>query len=586
MSTPAEAGAGAAEVAAAEVPAAVEQVTVRATRLTWVGGRLEAEGDVVVDVGDQRLRAAKASGTADELEIEDGVWSRPEGELRFARARIVLRARSGVVADAHAEVGGATLDAARLEVEADGDLRGTDARLTPCRCEDGAPSALSFRARDIELLDADVAVIHGGSVRIFDVPVLPVPWWREPLDPRRFRMLFPELGYGTPGWNARWRAQVGVADERLRFGPAWREDRGFRAELEARGPVEADAALAWDEPTAQVRGAAATSGGFAPGAARVAWDVTVQSDSAYAADYGPAFVDRGVGWHQSRALAAYGPVRALGWLPDDGSAGTLAALRVRPELRGDGWVVAPVAGLAVDGAVPTSFAGAETVARGSLGLDGRAAHTWPWLAVEGSGALEAGGALDGRSEVGVVGFAEGRAAVPFWLEAGDRRWQLYAGVRGASPDAARWAGQLPGVGPDLRAETAVGGVVLRGEVAALWDGAWNPMLAIEAAGGGATGRAELTPERQVFTVRTTGRFAVDAGVLAVADTAVAWGDLTWHPGRLVLGGGVVQGLALGDTPSASARVGYDDGCSSAVLRGDWSPDRTLPDLSLAVELRK
>ncbi|MSQ00578.1 MAG: hypothetical protein EXR71_01635 [Myxococcales bacterium] len=573
--------------AADPAPVDVGRVTVRADRLSWLAGRFEADGNVIVEVGTDLLRARSATGTAELLTVEDGVWERPSGSITFATAEVRLRARSGILTSAHVEAGEITVDAAQLTADATGNLLASDARLTPCRCPDGERPALSFHAREIEVLGAEVAIVRDGSVRLFDVPILPVPWWREPLDPRRFRPLFPELGYGADGWNARWRARVGVESEFFTFGPAWREDRGFRGELAMTGPVWFEGVGGWDASTSSARGAASSRAGFAArGETRAAWDLTVQSDAAYAGDYGPSFVDRGVAWRQSRLLLSAGPLRLLGQLPDDGSVGTLAQLRVRPELRGDGWLLAPSAAVGLRGTVSPAWDAASATAVGQLAAEARAAHTWPVLHLGGRALVAVDGPLDELAGVTFTEALSARAEVPVWVEAGDRRWQFFAGVRAADRGAALPFGELPGLGPSVRAETALDGTVLTGEAAVVWDGAWTPLASVQAAGADVVARAELAPTRQLLAIRTHGAVEVDAGVLFSADTAVAWADASLHVKRIVVGGGASRGLLADDAPSGVARLGYDDGCSALLLSAAFAPDRALPDFGVRLELRK
>ncbi len=573
--------------AADPAPVEVERVAVRGDRLSWVGGRLEAEGNVVVEVGTDVLRARAATGTADLLTVFDGVWERPSGSITFATAQVKLRARSGILTTAHVEAGEVTLDAATLAADASGNLLATSARLSPCRCTDGGRPALSFHAREIEVLEADVAIVRDGSLRLFDVPILPVPWWREPLDPRRFRLLFPELGYGADGWNARWRGRVGVQSEFFTFGPAWREDRGFRAELATTGPVGFDGVAGWDQLTSTARGAASSRGGFAgAGAQRAAWDLTVQSDAAYAEDYSPSFVDRGVAWRESRAVLGTGPLRLIGQLPDDGGRATLAQLRVRPELRGDGWVLAPSAAVGLRGTVSPTWDGATATPVGELAAEARGAHTWHVLHLEGRALAAVDGPLDESDGVTFTEALAARAELPFWVDAGDRRWQFFAGVRAADDGAAARFGELPGLGPDVRAETVIDGTVLTGEAAVVWDGEWTPLVSVQAAGADVLARAELAPTRQLLAVRTQGAVEVDAGVLFSADTAVAWADAALHIKRLVVGGGASRGLLPDDAANGVARLGYDDGCSALVVSAAFAPDRELPDFGVRLELRK
>lgn len=567
-------------------PSGVEEITLTADRLTWEAGRFRAEGNVVVTAGGTTLRAERAEGNPELIELHAGRWERADGSLHFELARVRVRARGGVLHTARVERDGASLTAAQIDV-ADGqsELVATDARLEPCACPDGGRPALSFRARRLTLLDTDVAVIEGGTVRVFDVPLVPVPWWREPLDPRRFRLEIPEVGYGTPGWSARWHGRVGVGDSRIEFGPAWRQDRGGRVELAVSGPAQFAGEVGWDAMEERVRGAVATSGGASPGAVRVAWDATVQSDEQYAEDLSPSFVDRGVLWYDRRALAAFGPLRAVGWLPSDDSPGTLAELSLRPEWRRGGVALAPRLVLAArrpeeapEAVIPALRAGAE----------GRASATADLF----HGEITAEAAVDplalgaGPSWGGLA-----RAELPLWVGFAGGRAQLYAGARAGWAEgdpldlvASPW-GQN-GIGPSVRATAAWGQLLLSGEAAALYDGDWSPLLSGQVSGESLSARAELSDTQALAALRTHGVWSVEAGALSSADTSLGWADLTWHPGRLVLGGGVTQGFAPDALPTGVARVGYDDGCSALLVTAGFTPDRTLPDVGLRLQLRK
>ena len=221
-------------------------------------------------------------------------------------------------------------------------------------------------------------------------------------------------------------------------------------------------------------------------------------------------------------------------------------------------------------------------------LDARASATWTLFHGEARAEL----ALDPLSpSLDQAWGSQVRAELPLWVEFAGGRAQLFAGARAA------WAEGNPldlatmpvgpnGAGPSVRASAAVGAFVLSAEAAAVYDGAWTPLLGGQATTSDLTLRAEVTDAHQLIAVRTHGTWAVEAGVLASADTSIGWGDLTWHPGRLVVGGGASLGLEAGALPNGVARVGYDDGCSALLLSAGFSPDRDLPDFGLALQLRK
>ncbi|HNC96484.1 MAG TPA: hypothetical protein PKW90_10195, partial [Myxococcota bacterium] len=70
-----------------------------------------------------------------------------------------------------------------------------------------------------------------------------------------------------------------------------------------------------------------------------------------------------------------------------------------------------------------------------------------------------------------------------------------------------------------------------------------------------------------------------AGILARAE-----GD--WLYRRLRLASELVWDFEAQHWSGAGVGLGYDDGCSLAMLRVGFSPDRNLPDVGLQVELRR
>jgi hypothetical protein len=139
-----------------------------------------------------------------------------------------------------------------------------------------------------------------------------------------------------------------------------------------------------------------------------------------------------------------------------------------------------------------------------------------------------------------------------------------------------------------RQPAGFGAAVLTGEGALLVDttGALVPAARVTAASDNVSVRVDATAARQAVAVQTHGLVAVDAGALRAADTALGWADVTLHPGRLLVGGGVSRGFAAADPLSGAARLGYDDGCSSLVFTAAFSPDRALPDVGAQLVLRK
>lgn len=623
-------------------------VEIAADRVEWSEGVAAAEGGIVVTFGDEVLVGERATWDGTTLVVERGEYRRPDGVFVFDRAEVRPRESAAVVVEARAETGGAAIAAERVTLGETWSAEG--ARVVPCPCADGGPPALTFSAARIEVVPERVVIIHGGLARVFDVPVLPVPYWRVPLDPRRFRVLLPEVGWGEYGTSAKVAGRFGVGDWFVEAGPAWRQDAGFRGEVEVTGPgVRGEGALGWDTEVGALRGAAATRGGF-DGVARVGWDATWISDAAYLDDYAVDYVTRGVAWRESRlvANALGGALAADAWLPDDGSVGSLVRLRGGPRFAVGGVDVRPRLGVEVVGGLggaltPVAEAGAgftttrtlpwlQVEARGDLAgraafVDGGLSATIPgvtsdnWfttasdadpgfvggalLTVDPWGEGFAAGPLArwGAGGSGVSAHAAMSAAVPVWSTLGPARLQWWPGVRaeargawladGTQADAAR-------AGPAARVSTGWSAGTVGLDAAVLHDGAtWRPAAALDVATERVSARLRYAPDVQVGEVRwspgaltLTGGAAHADGLAGSPDDGVpatlwlGWADASVRWRRLRVGGGAAWDLGRGAFSGADARLGYDDGCAAVGVSARFSPDRPLPDLGLSATLRR
>lgn len=463
-----------------------------------------------------------------------------------------------------------------------------DATWTPCACTDGGPPALTLTARSATLTP-EVVVVHGGVVRVFGLPVVPLPPARLPLDPDRFRLLLPELGYGAPGLSAALRGQGGVAGWRVTGGPAWRQDRGLRAELAATGPApgsgalggEAGGALGWDAATGTVRGAASSTAGVVVDAGarslRAAWDAAWQSDADYAADYGTDWIRRGAPRTEQRAVLALGPAR-LALHGADATDAPVEAVeaRVRREWGGPGAAWAPRVAFGGVGL------GWQTLGPlGEVGMDARASGTRGALHAELAGDAAAQATAAG-ARVGAAG--RGALELPMWTG----RLQLWPGVtaegHGASDAAARGF-----VGAGTRADVVSGDWLLSASAHAGTDER------------GLTGRAEADLDGPVHLTLRAGR-RQQAGTLGLTTHAMSWtlggahrtadgqwlgwGQADLHVGRLRLGGGVSTPIGVPAAWSARGLVGYDDGCTRLLVSAAMAPDRPLPDMGLTLTVRR
>ncbi|MFZ5477703.1 MAG: hypothetical protein ACOZNI_13090 [Myxococcota bacterium] len=528
------------------------ELVLEADRVDWVDGGAAASGNVSVRWGEERVTAARATWRDGVLHVEEGVWTRPDGELTFASADV--RADDASVVDVRARLGDAGVEARVLQV---GDTWvATDARLETCPC-----SAITFRARSIEVVPDRYAVVRGGTARLFDVPVLPVPYWRVPLNPRRFRLDFPEVAHGEYGWAAAIGGRGGVGDWTISGGPAWRQDRGVRGELGVAGPLSLRGEGGWDTLDERARGLVVSEGGVAKDV-RAAWDVEVASDPDYVEDFAVDYVARGVAWRESRGVFATEAFRADAWWADDGSVSDNVRMRLRPELgRTRAVAIAPRlewAAIARDG---------DMTPVGRVGVDARA------TAKLADVAADAAIGTDGE----IVARAAGRAELPFWSEAGALRVQWWPGARAEASASGEWF-----AGPSVRAQAAF----LGGEAALGWtEAGWRPEVAVEVLGDVVSARVQADPKVQAASLTASlGGVTAVAGSARAASLWLGWGDATVRIGRLVSGGGLAWDVLAGAYAGASTRVGYDDGCVAATLTGAFAPDREVPDVGVAVRL--
>ncbi|HNH48828.1 MAG TPA: hypothetical protein PKY30_17430, partial [Myxococcota bacterium] len=349
------------------------ELKVQADRIEWAAESAVAEGKVWLIWGEERLEAGRAAWTPTGLVLERGRWERKAESLVFERAEILLPPETVVLYQARLEIQGASLLAGRVELGKDR-WEGEEGTLLPCTCTDGGPPALSFSAWEFQLR-ADpkepetprILLIQGGMVRLFRLPVLPLPAARIPLDPEHFRLHLPEVGYGSRGWSAGWSAQGGVKGWMLEGGPTWRQDRGFAGEFRLEGP-EVRGSLAttagpllqaqggWDQLQEKWRGSLQSRGGYSwerpetrwnPGDSRLAWELGLVSDAGYTQDYGPDWVARGVQWQEQRGLFESGGTSIQAWHSDDGSPGPLLVAQSSLELSRR-YTLRPSMGLALE----------------------------------------------------------------------------------------------------------------------------------------------------------------------------------------------------------------------------------------------
>lgn len=584
----------------------MDALTLLADRVLWAGDEVRAEGHVTLVVGPDTLTAEaatwhRASGV---VTLDAGAWARADGTLTFEAATVALADRAADLRVVQAAADPWSLTADALAV-GEGAWTGTGVRLTPCACDDGGPPAITFAAATAEVRPGEVAILRGGTIRVFDLPVVPVPAWRVPLDEGRFRLGVPEVGWGEQGLLLGWSGRATVDGWRISGGPAWRATQGPRlrgaAERAGGAGVAATtvrAELGWDEAAGAARGALLARAG-AHGEARHALAVDATTDPRYAEDYAVDWVARGVSWRESRALAAWGPLRLALRAPDDAGADTLFAQRLRWELgEGRAAAMAPRAELGFVGAPPWS--GGEGRGVGLVGVDGRAGGAWGPVHAAVTG--DAGGWMDSGAARGLQGDATAQVELAGWSTAGPVRARWWAGGRAEAHLATgeRFGDGLARVrldapppwaaGPSVRGQAVLGDLVGTGEL-------WVP---VDAEGLGAEARAVLRSGRvQVeargraddpwgeLAARWSGdRLGLGAGVVGREDIRLAWADASLRWRRLGVGGGLAWDLGAPGWSGADGRVGYDDGCASAWLTAAAGPDRALPDLGLQLRLAR
>lgn len=587
----------------------MDTVQLDADRIEWAAARATAEGNVAVVVGTDRLTGVRATWDGHTLVVEEGVLTRPDGELRFSRAEVVPDDARAVLLEARVETGGATVTTERLAVGETWQASTTE--VEPCACADGKPGALSFKAARVEVVPGEVVTLHGAVIRLFGVPVLPVPWWRVPLDPGHFRVLLPEVSWGEDGAAVKVLGRGGVGAATVTGGPAWRQDRGLRGELSVAAPTAGGSmALGWDAEAGKARGVLGSKGGF-DASNRAAWELAVVSDADYLADYSVDYVARGVAWREERVAFDLGPTRGAIWLPDDGSAGVLAREGVAWRLRRGTMWVEPRADAALVGHVGDFGADAsigDEVLRplGSAGVaagwsGGRVVHVeatadlsgaiggFPSETLPGWGDGLAAGPVARRIAPGLGGAARVEATLPVWSRLGTARFQWNPGVR--AEGIAGWTGEFTGAaraGPAVRVASEGDTFGVSADGALLWDGSEvRPALLGEVHGAVLSGAVSLESEVQSASIAVNvapvtvllGTTRADALWLAWGDTSVAWR-------RLRVGGGLAWDLDGAGFTVANGRIGYDDGCAALTLNASFAADRTLPDVGLAATLRR
>ena len=576
-------------------------------------GIASGEGGVTMRLDGRSVRAERFRLVLDsgELVLEDGVWEREEGPVRFGRAEVSLGDASGLLIEARAEGrdGRWRLSAGSLRWEPGGGrASATDARLSLCACED-PPWSVSARRVDVRV--DEVATFRAGWLEVCGRKVVPLPVGGVALADRRTGLLAPEASWGRDGLVLGAPTMVRLGDHAdAVFTPEWRQARGGRGEAALRyalAPGEGGSVAVAGGPDALAgawRGQVAVDHAWAPGPFRTALRGGWVSDMDVFTDFGEDLIARTAPWSELQGVMGVGPLR---FEMDRFTAER--PLRQRPlSVATTAWG-RRVGGLAVGGG-----ARLDTIGQGTglgavddpsfrpLGRVGVDAGRWVGPARVDLRARGQASQPIGADAARLLGRARARGALGLWGDVGRIRHLAEIGVavdagaaRGAAPQLRDERPPRPwGMGPVLRSTWLTPRAVPLSLRAAA---PWTPRgLAPEAAGalrlGAWTGRAQGSRRLQA------GALSWDDGVGQVGAGLVHRDDLLWADGRLAWSlPGALRGLRPGygarlDVPAGallnhgpSLRWTSPCDCLRVDAGAVWSADREVPDVRLLVGLR-
>ncbi len=186
-----------------------------------------------------------------------------------------------------------------------------DVVLSPCPCEGRDP--WSVKAASAEVIVDESVRFRRGWLRLFDVPIVPIPSASIPLR-RRSGLLTPTVGFGPYGLLLAQPVYLTATDQGdVTLTPEIRTSSSARMLGEGRyalrgGEGLITGAFGRDWRVSSTRGAARWDHGHDHQGVFLASRGQVLGDPDYLHDYGDAFLARNLPFVESRALAGFGPL--------------------------------------------------------------------------------------------------------------------------------------------------------------------------------------------------------------------------------------------------------------------------------------
>ena len=294
---------------------AEDGLEVYADQVLFYPDRVEAHGNARLLWGAEAVTAQNLILYLDEKQavVTRGTWTRKGvGQLSFERAELQLALGTGQVYGGTftAQEEALKVTAESFEWEQQGSLTGKKVRFSACDCE--GPDPWSASAKTMKYRPGEHVDFRGGAIRVFDIPLLPAPLGRIPLQ-RKSGLLLPKVGWGEQGLllAAPLYLTLGKSAD-VTLTPELRHLQGARILSEGRyalphGKGTASLMGGWDFKTQSARGGVSWDHRWAKGAWNTAADVNWVSDDTYFSDYRDQPLERGLPFGEARLTAEYGP---------------------------------------------------------------------------------------------------------------------------------------------------------------------------------------------------------------------------------------------------------------------------------------